>query len=236
MGLGDAHIDPLGYAGVRRRPQVRLSAVGEAWAYFSAQAGTWLLTGFVAMIGNWAVLAVLSSLFGKHQVARDFWVPFPPSGSWLNVLAVAVVNGFFVGGMFRMACLQLRGHRIGVSDLFSVTDVLTQLALGSALYALICAVGGVLVIPGFIAAGVLMFTVPLIVDARLDATEAVRQSWYALKGQWLGATLFQFVMSLMLGIGYSCCCVGVPVTMPLYCLSISVLYRDALLAKAADLK
>ena len=44
--------------------------------------------------------------------------------------------------------------------------------------------------------------IPLIVDGRLTALEAIRQSWRALKGEWIAATLFHFVLYAMAGAGY----------------------------------
>jgi hypothetical protein len=233
MGVGDPELDAFGYQAPRSRaPLVRFSAIGEAWGLFLAQLATWLLTGLIAALGNWVVLEAVSSVVGKPHGHRGFGVPVPQDDSWLHILVIAVVDGFFLGGMFRMACLQVRGRPIHVRDLFSVTDVLPQLAFGSALYALICAAAGLLCFfPAFLAAGVLMFTIPLVVDARLDADQAIRQSWQSLKWDWLMAAAFQFVLAVILGLGGCCCLAGVPVTMPLYCLSISVLYRDALLTK-----
>jgi hypothetical protein len=85
-----------------------------------------------------------------------------------------------------------------------------------------------------VVAGVLMFTIPLVVDGRLAGTDAVRQSWHALKGQWLSAAAFHFVANLIAGLGACVFCVGILFTMPLYCLSVSVLYRDFFLDKGPD--
>jgi hypothetical protein len=222
-----------GGAFARRTARVRFDAIGEAWRLFNAQAGAWLLAGLIVVIGNWAVNAGVYAVFGHgvqrggHVVPRAIF-----AGSPLNAVLAAVINGFFVGGMFRMACLQLRGQRISAGDLFSVTDVLAELFLGSALFGLACFAGGLLCIfPAFIVAGVLMFTLPLIVDARLRAVDAISESWHALKGEWFTATVFHFLVNLLAGLGFCCFCVGLLFTMPLYCLSIAVLYRDTFLVK-----
>jgi uncharacterized membrane protein len=65
----------------------------------------------------------------------------------------------------------------------------------------------------------------------LPAGEAIRTSWRALSGQWLAATLFHFIASVIPGLGVVCCFVGLYFTLPLYCLSIAVLYRDFFLSK-----
>jgi uncharacterized membrane protein len=76
-----------------------------------------------------------------------------------------------------------------------------------------------------------MFTLPLIVDARLEPLQAVRESWGALKDQWFSAALFHLVLGLLAFAGMCLCCVGILITLPLYSLSIAVLYRDFFLAR-----
>ncbi len=81
-------------------------------------------------------------------------------------------------------------------------------------------------IPGFIVSGLFMLAIPLVVEGRLPATGALKQSWSALKSQWLVATLFHCVLILAAWSGLLLCGVGVFLTGPLYCLAISILYRD----------
>jgi hypothetical protein len=234
MGVGDEELDAR-YRADRPRPVVRFDAIGEGWGLFQREVGVWILTALIVLLCNWAVQGFVFSLFeARHpRGARDvFRMPLPPGGHALQVVLTAAIDGFFLGGMFRMACRQVRGHRIAVGQLFSVTDVLPELILGSVLYAAICFVLGTLcVIPGLIAWGVLMFTIPLIVDGGLPATAALGQSWRALKDQWLMASVFHLLAWLITGIGLCFCFVGILLTGPLYTLSIAVLYRDFFLEK-----
>lgn len=223
-----------GYSDPRMvRPRVRFSAFGEAWEFFKERWGTWVLAGLIVVLGNAAVHGAISSVFGKGlPQGLGVRVEVPPAGRLLEAVLTAILNGFFLGGIFHMACRQVRGLPIAVSDLFGITAVLTELAIGSGIYgASCCLLAPFGLIPAFILAGVWMFTVPLIVDAHLPALEAIRTSWRALKGEWLGATLFHFVAYSLAGLGACCLCVGLTMTMPLYGLSIAVLYRDFFLAK-----
>lgn len=222
-------------AGGFHRPLVRFSAIGEGWEFFKARWGTWVLTGLLVLFLNGVIYTVVGAFFGKPlPQGIGFRLEVPPAGRFVEAVLAAVLNGFLLGGMFRMACRQVRGYRISVTDLFGITDVFTELAIGSAIYGgACCLLAPFGLIPAFILAGVWMFTIPLIVDARLTALEAIRRSWRTLKGEWIGATLFHFVAYAIVGIGACCVCVGLMLTMPLYCLSISVLYRDAYLTKSA---
>lgn len=215
-------------------PIVRLGAIGDGWELFMSRWATWVLAAGLAMICHGAVLGFVSSLFGIDRPGGwgGFRMPLRPEGKAVQVALAMAVNGFFLGGMFRMACRQVRGLEIGVADLFSVVDVLPNLILGSLLYGLAIFAGFLcLVIPGLIASGVLMFTIPLIVDGGLSATDAVGRSWDALKGQMFSATLFHVVASLVAGVGTCFCCVGLLFTAPIYSLAIAALYRDFFLGK-----
>jgi hypothetical protein len=225
-----------GFAHTARRG-VRLDAIGEGWALFKEQWGTWVLTGLIVVIGHGAVVGFVFSLLGEKAPIGPggFRFDVPPSSKLLEALLTTIVTGFSLGGMFRMACLQVRGNRVHVRELFGITDVLSELALGSALLTLALSVAAALcALPAFIVAGLLMFTIPLIVDARMKGTDAIVRSFQALKGQWLNATIFHLFASLLAGAGVLCCFVGIYLTLPLYCLSVAVRYRDFFLSKSEE--
>jgi hypothetical protein len=244
MALDDPDMDAYEYGragpGSRPRPVVRFDAIGEGWELFKAQAGTWILTGLVVLVCT-GLIESLVTRFTHQRLpvgGGGFRLAVPPAGRILAYLITSVISGFFLGGMFRMACLQVRGQAIRVGDLFGVIDaeVCRELLIGIlACAAALFVAMWFCVVPVFIVAGLLMFTLPLIVDGRLDAANALRTSWNALKGQWLTVTLFHFVLNILSGMGVCLCGVGLLFTMPLYCLSIAVLYRDFFLTKDAGL-
>ena len=237
MGGVDDELDAA-YRGKSSPPSVRLGAIGEGWGLFQDQWGVWVLTAGLALICHAGILGLASSAFGVHvQDALGWFRMSAPSGGGAVAMALTMaVNGFFLGGMMRMACLQVRGRKISVGDLFSVVDVLPNLILGALLYGLASMVGFMcLFVPGLIVSAVLLFTFPLIVDGGLGATEAMGQSWEALRGQMVSATVFHIAVSIVAGVGSCLCCVGLLLTAPLYSLSIAVLYRDFFLAQGVSL-
>jgi hypothetical protein len=238
MGVGDPHFDAMETPS-SGPPRVRFSAISEAWGLLQAEWLTWTLTMLVVLIGNSVVSKFVDSFFhlGHGGGLGGFRWPMPREERAILIILAALINGFFVGGMFRMACRQIRGERIRVGDLFSVVDVLNELAFGSILIASAVALASLFCfLPGLILQGLFMFTLPLIVDGRLTATAAIRQSWNALKGEWLSAALFHLVTSFVSGMGVIFCCVGILFTGPIYVLSISVLYRDFFLTKGAPFR
>jgi len=233
MGVVDDELDRMG----RSYPKlalVRFSAIGEAWGLFLERWPMWVLTVLIVLFVNSVFGGLVFSAFGfkHHHRPWPFWIGLSRPGLAVHFVVSTVVIGLLLGGMYRMACLQIRGRPVGVATLFSVVDVLPQLLLGLVLYALAAYAGFcLLVLPGFIVLGVLMFTLPLIVDGGLDAPEALGQSWRALKGQWLVAAVFHAVAVFVAWMGVCCAGVGLLLTAPLYCLSIAVLYRDFFVLK-----
>jgi len=217
---------------------VRLGAIGEGWGLFQDQWGVWMLTVGIALVCHAGVLGLASSALGVliPDALGWFRMSSPSGGGAVAMALTMAVNGLFLGGMMRMACLQVRGRTIGVGDLFSVVDVLPNLILGALLYGLASTVGFMcLFLPGLIVSAVFLFTFPLIVDGGMGATEAMGRSWEALRGQMVSATVFHIAVSIVAGVGSCLCCVGLLLTAPLYSLSIAVLYRDFFLTKGVPL-
>ncbi|MBX6315025.1 MAG: hypothetical protein IRY99_19240 [Isosphaeraceae bacterium] len=236
--LGD-QIDPLDPRS-KVRPVVRFGAIGEAWALIRRELGTWVLAMVILLIGFSGLSLLAEAIFGPgirlgFRQARPFLsVSRRGAATLVQSIIYIAINGFFLGGMVRMAARQIRGQPIKVGDLFSVIDVLPELLLASFLVALAMAVGFALcVLPGFLVGGLLMFVIPLVVDGRLRATEAIRRSWRALEGQWLSATLFHLVAGLLASSGFLLCGIGILITAPLYAVSVTVLYRDFFSGKFA---
>ena len=220
-------------------PRLRFGAIGVAFGLLGQQMGTWVLAALVVAAGNAAVGPLLGlSIGGQFGLRVQFGGGFPitlghrPGAT--QVVLSALVYGLSLGAMTRMACLQVRGRRIRLADLFGVGDCLVELAFASALIGLATLAGfACLVLPGFVIPALLMFALPLVVDARLTALAALRRSWGALKGEWLTATAFHLVLALVAGSGALYCGLGIVFTAPLYSLTIAVLYAETFLDKGS---
>jgi len=210
-------------------PVVRFSVIGDAWRLYKRHWGVWSVAIVIVLLGNLIVTGIVASVLG-HNMGRHHggyrW-PITPIHGTAQYLANFAITGFFLAGMLRMASNQIRGRAPRVEDLFAIPNVWFDVVLGSVLYGAAIFVGSwFCFIPGLIAAGLFMFTLPLVVEAKLPATGAMIQSCHALKSQWLTATVFHFVLSLLAGSGALLCGIGVIFTGPLYCLSIAILYRE----------
>lgn len=232
------------------QPRVRFEAISDAWKYFQQQMGTWIAACLIYLVITLALscggyIAILALMGGLASGAGQ---PSSPEealsalttimgmgffGQFLLQLFVWILATLFTGGLYRMATRQLRGEAISLGDMMSVVDVLGALLVAAILVGLAVTIGSFLcVIPAFIVGGLLMFTVPLIVDQRLGALEAMMKSVDSLKGEWLMATLFYLVVSILGSLGALLCGIGLLFTWPLFILSVSVLYRDFFIGQA----
>jgi len=218
--------------------RVRMDAIGEAWGLFKEKMGTWVLIVFIYFACVLGIGMVAGLVGGATQSAIGVSNP-PQAGDMAGFILVTilqqvftqVLTALFVVGLFRVAIRQVRGLPIQVGDMFSAADVWLTAVVATFLVAL-ATIGGfiLLIIPGLYISARLMFTLPLVADGRLKATEAMGLSWRALNGQVFMAWWFMVVVTILSGIGFLACGIGILFTMPLYSLSIAVLYRDFFLA------
>ena len=129
--------------------------------------------------------------------------------------------------MFRMALKQTSGERITLLDLFSEVEHLPNLILAALLCSfLLYFSAACLVIPGVIMGELLMFTIPIIIDRKKGAPEAIGLSFKTLLphfGTLLVVWLYLFIVHL---IGTLLCGLGLLVAVPMMPITITVIYRD----------
>jgi len=141
----------------------------------------------------------------------------------LSILATAYLSA----GMYRCAFMQLRGEKISTADLFSGGDKLGKMIVASVLVAFFSFLGMVLcIIPAFIVAGALFFTIPLIVERDLGPIEAMQASREATSGDLWMFVLFAFLVGLIHQAGAYLCYIGLLVTMPLQYTITAIAFRD----------
>ena len=141
--------------------------------------------------------------------------------------ATVVVGGFFLGGMIRMASHQVLGRTPRIEDLFSVVDVGFNLLAGAVFYGAATFLASLLcVIPGIHR----LRAVDVHDSPDRDRAEAGhrcrRRELCGLAPQWLTATIFHLVLSLVSGMGFLFCCAGILFTGPLYSLSVAILFHE----------
>lgn len=219
------------------RPQIRFEAISKAFDLLRANFGVWLGAGVVSILASVVALVVTMGpgflLFleaGRPgRSASESLVPMLLGYLLMTVGFVAYYGLYSVAyaGMYRMALRQIDGERIEIGDMFRLEGTFWQHFGASLLGGLIISIGMFLCyIPGLIAAGLLMFSGPLIMDRQLGAVTALRQSYETLRNEVWMALLFIFVLGLLASLGAYLCLVGIFVTWPMYPLAIAVAYRE----------
>ena len=190
--------------------QINFEVFKAAWKMFEKNPAVWLVTMLVVMVAVGIPVLVLS-----------LFIPF--IGGFLGSIPGMII----LVGMFRMAFKQIRGVEVSVGDVFDVQDVLAPAAVAAAVFVLATTAGfTVLIIPGFVIGGLLLFTFPLIADGKCkDGIEALKLSFETLQGELVMAAVFYLVQSVIVTAGILFCGVGIFVAGPIVLLAQALLYR-----------
>jgi len=176
-----------------------------------------MIVGF----GGFFVLALLIGSAMQEATPLLFLLFFP------LFLIVIVASGVLSCGMYRTAFKQLTGGQIAVADLFSCMDCVVPVLLATLCQSVLVAIGLVFcIIPGLVIAGLLYFTIPLIVHARLGVFDAMRASKELIQKNLLMFMLFAFIVGLIAQSGQYLCYVGLLATLPLQFTIGVIAYRD----------
>ena len=219
-------------------PKIRFEVIGEAWQLFTQQMATWIMAIVLFLVimlvpGLVMVFGVMGSLAAALASGNRDGGPVFGLGMVLSLLVgsllIAVVSVVMMGGMYRMAIKQVRGEPIQLSDLWSAVDVFWKLVGAGLLIGLSMAAASFLCyLPAYIVGGLLMLTLPLIVDQKLGVIEAMTRSWNALKHEWLMAAVLYFVLTFVSSLG-AVVVIGIVFSYPLLFLGSALVYRDFIL-------
>src|SRR5215831_10325568 len=213
-------------------PKVRLGEwISEGWNMFAAEWKVWVLNALILS------LVTVVPIIGIYVLMLFFAAASVGNGAGVGVLMVVlicmvvgligVLATYLVGGMYHTAFKQLRGEPISTSDLFSAGERLPAVLGASIIVGILTLIGSLLcIIPAFIVAGALYFTVPLVVERRMRVMDAIQVSRDITRGDLFMFVLFAFIVSLIAQAGSYLCYVGLLITWPLHYTIAAVAYRD----------
>ena len=113
-------------------PLIRFGVIKEAWRLYKQHAFVWSLATLIVMAAFGVVNGALLAVFGRGEpLGPGGFRLFLPATGAVRFIASTMVNGFFLGGMVRMAGRQIRGGAPRFEDLFSITDCWFDLLLVS---------------------------------------------------------------------------------------------------------
>ena len=216
--------------------------IGEGWKMFTEQWKGWVkisLGFFLAVVVPIGVfIIVMYAVMLSAMVTQSHTRGAPPEMPiaiilflYLGIFGLMIVllplSVLMIGGAYRAAFKQLRGGRVEFSDLFSARDCYWRLLGATLLHSLFVFLGMlVCIIPAFIVAGLLFFTLPLIIERDMGVFEAMRASREVTGRNLVMFTLFAIVAQLIASAGTYACYVGLLATLPLMFTMTAVAYRD----------
>lgn len=204
---------------------VRLDVIGEAWNLYSKNFGPWIISNIILLIGAGVVYGIMwvvlmAVILGMANDA-GFLSIFITTGGVFGAIAVTMaVVSFMVGGMMRMGINEARGVKAEVAMLFSETSRISDLIVSQLIVGIVGAFAtACCYIPGLIWYALTMLTIPLIIDRRMPAMDAIKTSIETMKPQ-LGMGLLAVIV---LAIINSFCSI---LTTPIVVIAVVLIYRD----------
>jgi hypothetical protein len=165
----------------------------------------------------------------------DFWPIVGVSTLIMLILGAAsaayigiIVGGPLMGGLLRYYLKKMRGEPAELADAFSGFQIaFLHLFLGGLISQLLEMAGFVCcILPGIYLMVAWQFTLPLIIDKRLDFWPAMELSRKVVSKQWWTFFGFMIVTVLINLLGVLCCVVGVFVSLPVTLIALMFAYED----------
>lgn len=206
--------------------RVRFEALSEAFTWFGRDWQLYMAAAIPALVA--LVVNIGFNFAATFQAIQSGTQPSAGASLVGNVVSVlaAIVQYLTIAALIRLALRRLDGQ---AATPFSGFEGLPWLSLlgASIIVGLLTALGSCLcILPGFIAAGLLMLTYPLITEQRLGVIDAVGRSVDATKPNLWTATGLYFVASLVYGVSILVCGVGMLAGLPILAITVAIVYRD----------
>lgn len=207
------------------------SCISRSWELVKAQ--FWPIVGISLLVT--VATAVVNQLIGIFSgpatramiLERRFSV-----GGVAVVLASwvlsAPLDAVFMGGLFRYYLKLIRGQRAELGDAFSGFNLaFGQLALLGLVKAILGWLGFLFcVLPWVYLSVAWIFSVPLVIDRRMQFWDAMELSRKVVSKHWFLLFAFVLVLGLIAACGFLACCVGLFVSIPIASVALMYAYED----------
>lgn len=206
--------------------------ISEGFRMFAEQWQAWVLQTLVVVVILFVLMAI--EFLGFIAVATVLGTTLGDASPVLILMMLPVflsvsmiVGSGLICGMYKTAFKQLQGGKIELGDLFTGMDRFVPVMLAQLCIGVLTMVGFVLcIIPAFIVAGLLYFTMPLIIHKKLNVFEAMGMSIEVTKQNLLMFILYAFLVQLISQVGSYACYIGLLATFPLQFTMGVMAFRD----------
>jgi serine/threonine protein kinase/capsular polysaccharide biosynthesis protein len=192
------------------------SCLRRGWALVKSD--FWPLVGITALM-----LALLSAVSSFGEVTRS------AGNVHFNTSALGfLLGGPLMGGLYLYYLKKIRGEPVRVETAFSgFSHSLLHLILASFVTGVLTVLGFLcLILPGIFLCVAWLFTLPLVIDKRLDFWPAMRVSLKTISKHWWKFLGFLIILALVNLGGLLLCLVGVFITLPISFAALMYAYED----------
>jgi uncharacterized membrane protein len=192
----------------------------------------WPMVGVNALV--LIVMLVVNQIFGlfTHSAINDMVVRHQFSSSAifeviLTTVISAPIYAILTAGLYKYYLKMIRGEYAGIADAFSGFGPMTvQLILVGLAINILSIIGYVFcLLPGIYLVIAWNFSIPLIIDRRMNFWDAMELSRKMVSKHWFLVFGFMLVSGLVAAAGVLACCVGIFVTMPISFAAIMYAYE-----------
>lgn len=178
---------------------------------------------FLGVMVIWAFITIISSsVQGSLNANKQILVSF------LFSLFMWVINSIFAMGVIKITLEFVSGKNPKLKEIYYTKKVFNFI-LASLIRGFVVVLGLIFfIIPGIIFSIKLQYADYLIVDKKLDAVDALKQSWEMTKGVKWKLFVFGILLGLINVLGILCLLVGLLITVPLTMVANAFVYRKLL--------
>jgi len=182
------------------------------WPVVGVTALVLVIIGAINQIFGLFTHAAINAIIVQHQVT---------AGSIFIILLVTLVSGpvytVFMAGLFKYYLKLIRGEGAGLGDAFSgFGPSIGQLILLNLVMTFLTLIGYALcLVPGIYLAVAWFFSIPLVIDRRMNFWEAMEASRKLVNKHWFLVFAFLLVYGFLSMAGLIACCIGIFVSIPI---------------------
>ena len=162
-------------------------------------------------------------------VFSDFWLLV--GGMFVGSLVMGtcglLLAGPMMGGFYWMFLQKIRGNPVSFGDIFKGFDLFLPLFLTSLVSSLLIFLGGICcLIPGIYLAVCWTFSVPLVIDKKMDFWDAMELSRKTVSKHWFHCLWLVICVGLVSLLGIFGCLVGIFISVPIGFAMYAFAYED----------
>ncbi len=146
-----------------------------------------------------------------------------------------LLTGPLTAGFFYIIFRKMRGQATDIGQIGKGFDFFAASLLSSVIISAFVSIGLIFcILPGIVLMGLYLFTLPFVLEQKLDFWQAMEASRQAIKPYWFEFSIFVLVQSVILLLGLLFCFVGVFIAIPVCLAATAAAYRDMVGLADAD--